>query len=166
MAAPASLLSRLVGRKSVTLAFRTVTFGITFAVALLPLLVVDDWLLLPSLAGSAIILFALPHSNMAQPRSLFGGHLIAASIGAGFALAFGEGMWVFVVATTLAYLLMMLSETIHSPAGADPMIAIASGADPVTLFVALALGLGLLFAGAWFSHNRLHRTRRYPRSWW
>jgi len=166
MAGPFSRLSRHLGRKPLSVAFRTIAFGVTFAVALLPLLVVDDWLLLPSLAGSAIILFALPHSNMAQPRSLFGGHLIAATIGAGFALVFGEGMWVLVVATTLAYLLMTLSETIHSPAGADPMIAIASGADPVTLFVALAVGLALLFDGVLLSHNRLHRQRRYPRSWW
>ena len=86
----------------------------------------DSPLLLASLGGSCVILFGNPDSDMAQPRSLVGGHLIGTVSGLIFLNAFGTGWWVMAAAMASALVAMLLTDTIHSPAGADPLIVIAA----------------------------------------
>jgi CBS-domain-containing membrane protein len=44
----------------------------------------DHPLLLASFGGSCVILFGMPDSEMAQPRSLIGGHLLSSMVGLAF----------------------------------------------------------------------------------
>ena len=120
--------------------------------------------LLASLGGSCVILFGIPDNVMAQPRSFIGGHLVGTTVGLIFSHAFGGGIFSMACAVGTAIALMMVTNTIHSPAGADPLIVMA--AHPAWSFLAAPLGLGLaiLFVGAILYH-RLMLHRVYPIQW-
>lgn len=113
--------------------------------------------LLPSLGGSCVILFGMPRGGMAQPRSFLGGHVLASLVG----LAFRQG-WLLlggpkeVWATGAvggALALMAATRTIHSPAGANPLVVFAEEADWDFLLAPLLPGLGVLFAVAFAANN-------------
>ena len=129
--------------------FTLATLGAT---ALLLLPTGHPWLL-PSLGGSCVILFGMPDSEMARPRSFVGGHVLSTVIGLALvhfgADRFGGGaIWSFAaVAVSLA--LMMLTRTIHSPAGANPLVILAEHAGWSFLVDPLAIGLMVLFAAGW-----------------
>jgi CBS-domain-containing membrane protein len=106
--------------------------------------------LLPSLGGSCVILFGMPRGAMAQPRSFLGGHALATLTG----LAFHS----LHAALGAALALMMATRTIHSPAGANPLVVLAEDANWSFLAAPLLPGLVLLFAVA-FAINNL------PRPW-
>jgi len=120
--------------------------------------------LFASLGGSCVILFATPDNVMAQPRSFIGGHLVGTTVGLIFSHTFGGGIVSMGCAVGTAMALMMVTDTIHSPAGADPLIVMA--AHPGWSFVAepLALSLVILFVGATLYH-RLILRRVYPVQW-
>jgi len=118
--------------------------------------------LLPSLGGSCVILFGMPRGLMAQPRSFIGGHLLATATGivfrAGFD-AFGGSIELWAAAAVGAALaLMMATRTIHSPAGANPIVVFAEHAGPEFLLAPLLPGLMVLFAVAMLANN-------LPRPW-
>ncbi len=131
-------------------------------------LTAHPWLL-ASLGGSCVILFGMPDNEMAQPRSFLGGHLIATVTGLVFLrlglLHFGGSptLWV-VAATATALVLMMMTGTVHSPAGANPIVLFAENAGWGFLVSPLLIGLAALFVTALVVNNRL-RGRRYPLRW-
>jgi CBS-domain-containing membrane protein len=120
--------------------------------------------LLASLGGSCVILFAIPDSVMAQPRSFIGGHFVGTTVGLIFSHAFGVGIFTMACAVGTAIALMMVTDTIHSPAGADPLIVMAAHPGWSFLAAPLALGLVILFVGASLYH-RLILRRVYPVRW-
>ncbi len=138
--------------------------GISLALALLIVAGAGSPLLLASLGGSCVILFGNPDGDMAQPRSLFGGHLVGALTGLVFAHLLGDGWWVMAAAMASALVVMLLTDTIHSPAGADPLIAIADHAAWGFVWNPVVLGVAVLFVGALVANN-LGRARSYPRRW-
>lgn len=118
--------------------------------------------LLPSLGGSCVILFGMPRGPMAQPRSFLGGHLLATATGIVFRTgheAFGGSIELWAAAAVGAALaLMMATRTIHSPAGANPIVVFAEGAGPEFLLAPLLPGLMVLYAVALVANN-------LPRPW-
>jgi CBS-domain-containing membrane protein len=136
------------------------TLGAALAVVGAP----DSPLLLASLGGSCVILFGNPDGEMAQPRSLFGGHLVGALSGLVFAHLFGGSAWVMAGAMASALVVMLLTDTVHSPAGADPLIAIANHASWGFLWNPVLTGIGVLFVGALIANN-IRAEQRYPRRW-
>ena len=120
--------------------------------------------LLASLGGSCVILFGIPDNVMAQPRSFIGGHFVGTTVGLIFSHAFGVGIVTMACAVGTAIALMMMTDTIHSPAGADPLIVMAAHPGWSFLAAPLALGLVILFVGASLYH-RLILRRVYPVRW-
>ncbi len=123
--------------------------------------------LLASLGGSCVIVFGMSDGDMAQPRSLFLGHLIAASVGIAF-LRYGvplggprDAWMVAAVATSLAT--MMATRTIHSPAGANPIVVFMEGAGWSFLWSPVLIGLAIVFGVGLLVNN--FRGGRYPRAW-
>jgi len=121
--------------------------------------------LLASLGGSTVFLFALTESDAAQPRALFGGHLGGAIIGILCFHFFGDALWVSVAAVVLTMTYMVLSRTIHPPAGANPLFMVHYHAGFKTFWMPVALGVGALFfvAVLW---SRVRPGRAYPLKWW
>jgi CBS-domain-containing membrane protein len=115
-------------------------------------------LLLPSFGGSCVILFGMPESVMARPRSLIGGHVVGSAIGIAFGQMFGSADWVMVGAVATSLVVMQMTKTVHSPAGADPIIAVAGGASWSFLVQPIALGLAVLLVAS-LLFNALRRSR-------
>ena len=128
--------------------------------------VTDHPWLLPSLGGSCVILLGMPRGVMAQPRSFLGGHLLATMTGLIFRFGhqtLGGPMEVPVevwaaASVGAALALMAATRTIHSPAGANPLVVFAEAADWRFLLTPLLPGLAVLFLIAWLANN-------LPRPW-
>jgi len=121
--------------------------------------------LLASFGGSAIFLFGLTRAEAAQPRALFGGHLGGALIGIACYQLFGDAPWVFVAGEVVALWLMLLTRTVHPPAGANPIIMIHAHAGLSSLVDPVFAGVGALaiLAALW---SRLYPGLvHYPVNW-
>ena len=121
--------------------------------------------LLASLGGSTVFLFALTESDAAQPRALFGGHLGGALLGILCFHFFGDDLWVSVVAVMLTMTFMVVTRTVHPPAGANPLFMVHYHASFRTLGAPVILGVATLFLVADF-WSRLRPGRAYPVKWW
>jgi CBS-domain-containing membrane protein len=118
--------------------------------------------LLPSLGGSCVILFGMPRGIMAQPRSFLGGHVIATAVGLLFRMghdALGGPLELWLAgAVGVALAAMAATRTIHSPAGANPVVVFVEGAGWGFLATPLLPGLATLFLVAFAANN-------LPRPW-
>lgn len=121
--------------------------------------------LLASLGGSAIFLFGLTTSQAAQPRALFFGHLSSAFIGIICYKFFGDAIWVYALAQSLAFISMKLTGTIHPPAGANPLIMIYSHAGFSALFQPVLAGITCMAAIAALWSRLFPGHVHYPTSW-
>jgi CBS-domain-containing membrane protein len=120
--------------------------------------------LLASLGGSTVFLFALTDTAAAQPRALFGGHLGGALIGILCFQLLGDALWVSVVAVVLTMVFMIVTRTIHPPAGANPLLMMHHHANFSILLNPVGLGVLTLFliAMIW---SRIRPGTHYPIKW-
>jgi CBS-domain-containing membrane protein len=65
----------------------------------------------------------------------------------------GDGVLAMAAATATALVLMMATDSIHSPAGADPMIVMAGNAGPSFLLAPLGVGLAIILLAAILYHR-------------
>lgn len=100
--------------------------------------------LLASLGGTAIFLFGLTRAPAAQPRALFGGHLSSAFIGIACYQFFGESLAVYALATALTLAFMLVTRTVHPPAGANPVLMVYVHAGWSALWQPVLIGIGAL----------------------
>jgi CBS-domain-containing membrane protein len=129
--------------------------------------------LIGSFGASAALLFGAPHAPLAQPRSLVGGQVIAAFCGVtAFKLLGGDVGAAAGLAVAAATAGMLLSGTLHPPAGATALIAVLGPAQvhalgylyictPVLVGVLVLLGFALLI-----NNLSSEKHRHYPLSWW
>ncbi|WP_368397179.1 HPP family protein [Streptomyces sclerotialus] len=147
-----------------------VLLAATAAIALALLLlagtgaVIEHPVLIPPLAASAALIAGAPALPLAQPRSVIGGHLLAACAGFLVVAVAGPGVWSAVAAGALAFGATSLARTPHSPGVATAVIVGFQGPDPLPF-------LGLLAAATMILTTVgccLHRlgARKYPAYWW
>lgn len=122
-------------------------------------------LLLASLGGSTIFLFGLTRAPAAQPRALFGGHLGGALMGIACYQAFGDALWVYALAQVLALWWMLLTKTVHPPAGANPLIMIYAHANLSALWQPVFIGVFSLAAVAAVWSRLYPGLAHYPVAW-
>jgi CBS-domain-containing membrane protein len=122
-------------------------------------------LLLASLGGTTLFLFALSTIPAAQPRAVFGAHLISSLIGVIAFQLFGDALWVMVVAVVITIGVLLLTRTVHPPAGANPLIMIQAQASFSHIGLTVLLGVVIISAVA-FVWSRLGvGKKKYPVSW-
>ena len=98
----------------------------------------DPWFLAP-MGASAVLLFLLPASPLAQPWSILGGNLVSALIGISCAKLFGHSVPVAALAGALAAAAMLALRCLHPPGGAVALTAVL-GSPGIQL-----LGYGFAF---------------------
>ena len=88
----------------------------------------NPWFIAP-MGASAVLLFALPASPLAQPWSIIGGNLIAAMVGITCAKLIATPILSVALAGSLAIALMMRLRCLHPPSGAVALTAILGGSQ-------------------------------------
>lgn len=86
-------------------------------------------LLIPPFGASCVLAFGYPASPFAQPKNIIGGHLVAAVMGLAACAVFGYGAIGIAAGVGLAITAMMLTDTTHPPAGANPVVVAVLHAD-------------------------------------
>ena len=105
--------------------------------------------LLASMGASAVILFAMPHSPVAKPWPLVGGHFISALIGI-LCARWVPQLWpAAALAVGLSVFAMHLARCLHPPGGASALIPVLGGESVKALgfqflLTPMALNVGVM----------------------
>ncbi len=89
--------------------------------------ITDAPLLIAPMGASAILLFAVPASPLAQPWPVIGGHMVAALVGVTIAHLVGTPMLAAPLAVALSFGAMTIFRCVHPPSGAIALIAVLGG---------------------------------------
>lgn len=140
--------------------------GGMLAISLLVVLTINAGIsaLMAPLGASCFLVFAVPESPFAQPRSLIGGHLVASAVGLTVLAVAGPEGWAMGISVGIAIIAMQLTRTGHPPAGADPLVVLL--VQPDWLFLATPVLIGTIgIVGIALLFNNLRPGPGYPRYW-
>lgn len=99
--------------------------------------------LIPPFGASLVLVMAVHDSPLASPKNVFFGHVLSASSGVLMFYFFENNAFSIALGLALAIMAMQMTNTIHPPAGANPIIAIL-GAKTFE-FVIMPVAIGALF---------------------
>lgn len=113
-------------------------------------------LIVAPMGASAVLLFAVPSSPLAQPWSIVGGNVISAFVGIAVARFVPHEIVASGLAVGLAILAMTVTRSLHPPGAASALIAVIGGPEvaadgflyalvPVGMNAALLTALGVAF---------------------
>ena len=113
------------------------------------------------IGASAVLVFAVPASPLAQPWSVVGGNTLSALVGIACARWIGDPAIAAAVAVSLAIGTMFATRCLHPPGGAMALFAVLAHASTFdfALFPALTNSLLLVIAGIVYNSAT---GRRYP----
>ncbi|CAM4140097.1 HPP family protein [Shewanella aquimarina] len=120
-------------------------------------------LLMVPFGATAVLVFGVPDSPLAQPKNVIFGHLLTCAIGLYFVHFVGVTPLTLALAAGLAVSGMLLTKTTHPPAGATPLLVMLTGQDwdflisPVLSGALIIVAVGKLIA---LMHKRLERQQR------
>jgi CBS domain-containing membrane protein len=116
------------------------------------------------MGASAVLVFAVPASPLAQPWPVIGGNVMSTLTGVVIAKLVGEPVFAAALAVSLAIAAMSLTRSLHPPGGAAALTAVIGGQSvtslgfafpiPVALNAAVLVAMGIGF-------HKLAR-RQYP----
>ncbi|WP_439470897.1 HPP family protein [Brevundimonas sp.] len=122
-----------------------------------------------SMGASAVLIFAVPASPLAQPWSVVGGHMVSALTGITISRLIPDPMLASGVAVAAAIALMSLLRCLHPPGGSTALIGVLGGTTihgaglmlafvPIGLNAALLAAMGFLFHRFLSGHAWPHRA--------
>jgi CBS-domain-containing membrane protein len=148
--------------KAVALAWMGGSLAIAIVAALADSLSVV--LMLGSFGASCVLIFAYPDVPFSQPRNVIAGHVISSLVGLVFLTVFGPHWWAAALSVGTAIALMMLTRTVHPPAGSNPVIVFLT--QPTWGFVLFPTLVGaLLLVAVALVYNNATRDAKYPKYW-
>ncbi|WP_457320290.1 HPP family protein [Roseateles sp. P5_E11] len=121
-------------------------------------------LLLGSFGSTAVMMFTFPELHFSQPRSVIGGHFICTAVGLAALAVFGPAWWSLAVAAAVSVALMMLTRTMHPPAGSNPVIVFLVAPKWGFLLFPTLFGALTMVVVAVLYHRATRRP--YPAYWY
>ena len=118
------------------------------------------WLVAP-VGASAVLVFGVPGSPMAQPWAVVGGNTVSALAGILCVLAFGGGAWVAALAVGLAIAGMFTLRCLHPPGGACALVTVLGAVGDPHFALAPVMLNSVVLVVAGMAYNTVTR-RRYP----
>ena len=116
--------------------------------------------LIPPFGASMVLVMAVHESPLAHPKNILFGHILSALSGVIVFAVFGISSLSIALAVSLAIFTMMVTKTVHPPAGANPIIAVmgAKGLSFVLMPVAVGASFIILFA---ITYNKLLKRKYF-----
>ena len=125
---------------------------------------IDLLLVMGSFGASCVLVFGFPSAPFSQPRNVVIGHMLATLVGLVALWLWGPVWWSVAIAVGVAISLMMLTRSVHPPAGSNPVIIFLSQPGWDFLVTPTLVGaLMVVFAGLAF--NAGVRKLPYPAYW-
>lgn len=150
--AGASLRDRAIGSVGALLGI-----GVTGAICALFFPAATPWIVAP-IGASAVLLFAVPASPLAQPWSIVGGNVISAAFGIIAAGLVPQPALAAALAVGGAILIMSLFRCLHPPGGAAALSAVIGGHSLASghaahLLLPVAINSLILVSAGWAFHR-------------
>ena len=121
-------------------------------------------LVLGSFGASCVLVFGYPDVPFSQPRNVIAGHVISSFVGLAFLAAFGPQWWALASSVGTAIAIMMLTRTVHPPAGSNPVIVFLTQPAWNFLLFPTLVGAMVVVAVA-LVYNNVTRDEKYPKYW-
>ncbi len=116
--------------------------------------------LIPPFGASMVLVMAVHESPLAKPKNILLGHILSALSGIIILYLIGDNFLALGIAVALAVFVMIVTDTIHPPAGANPIIVILTGQGISFVLFPVAVGAFMLVIFAYL-YNKLLK-RNYP----
>ena len=116
--------------------------------------------LIPPFGASMVLVMAVHESPLAKPTNILLGHILSALSGVIILYLIGDHFLALGLAVGLAIFVMIITKTIHPPAGANPIIVILTGQGISFVLFPVAVGAFMLVIFAYLFNKLLKRN--YP----
>ena len=117
--------------------------------------------LIPPFGATRVLVMAVHESPLAQPKNIFFGHILSALSGVLIYFFLGMSFLSIGLAVAISVWAMMITKTIHPPAGANPIIAILGGKGLSFILLPVATGALIIIIFAMIYNKILKRN--YPK---
>lgn len=114
--------------------------------------------LIPPFGASMVLVMAVYDSPLAKPKNLILGHILSALSGVIIFYLLGNTFISLGLGVALAVFVMMMTNTVHPPAGANPIIVILTGQSISFVFLPVAVGTFIIVAFAYLYNKLLKRN--------
>lgn len=118
------------------------------------------WLMAP-FGATAVLVFGIPNSPLAHPKNVIIGHFLTALVGVIFVSYIGNSTISIAIAVGLAITLMILTNTVHPAAGANPILIITTGQSWDFLIFPVLLGTSFIVLSAVIAKALLAGVKNY-----
>ena len=114
--------------------------------------------LIPPFGASMVLVMAVYDSPLAKPKNLILGHILSALSGVIIFYLLGNTFISLGLGVALAVFVMMITNTVHPPAGANPIIVILTGQSLNFVFLPVAVGAFIIVVFAYLYNRLLKRN--------
>ena len=114
--------------------------------------------LIPPFGASMVLVMAVHESPLAKPKNLILGHILSALSGVIIFYLLGNTFISLGLGVALAVFVMMITNTVHPPAGANPIIVILTSQSISFVFQTVAVGAIIIVAFAYLYNKLLKRN--------
>jgi len=112
----------------------------------------QPWLI-GSFGASCVLLFGFPDVPFSRARNVIGGHILSSAVALLMLSVFGPHWAVMALAAAMACTLMIATNTVHPPAGGNPVIVFMTQPGWEFLLLPTAIGAAGLFAVSRMYHR-------------
>ena len=116
--------------------------------------------LIPPFGATMVLVMAVHESPLAQPKNIFFGHILSAASGVLIYSILGMSFLTIGLAVAVSVWVMMVTKTVHPPAGANPIIVIMGGKGLSFILLPVTTGAIIIILFAIIFNKLLKRN--YP----